>query len=378
MDIKMVDLHAMHMEIEDEIRSGFEDVMARSAYIGGEEVARFEQSLSDYTGVPHVVTCGSGTAALYIALKALEPTALAPGDEVIVPAFAYAACAEAVLAAGMIPVMADVDPATFNLTSSGIEAAVSPRTRGVIPVHLFGQPCDMASIMPTAQRHRLVVIEDNAQSLGAACRMANGEWRLAGSIGTVGCTSFFPTKPLGAYGDGGAMMTADSALGRRLRMIANHGQSEKYRHSLVGCNSRLDTLQAVVLSAKLPHIAKWNAARREVARYYTDALAEVDGIRVPVEASGVEHVYHQYTIQVADGRRDSLRERLASAGVATMVYYPMPLHRQEAYRHRCRVAGDPEVADRLSRSVLSLPLHTALTPASQDYVIDVIKKFFNS
>ncbi len=245
-----------------------------------------------------------------------------------------------------------------------------------MPVHLFGQPCDMEGIMALAGRYGLHVIEDNAQSLGARCRNSDGNAPFAGTLGTIGCTSFFPTKNLGCYGDGGAIFTDDDRLARRIRMIANHGQEEKYSHRVIGFNSRLDTLQAVVLNVKLPHLPDWNEARRRVAAMYSDSLAATEGITLPQAARGADHVWHQYTLRVAGNERDRLRQWLASRGVPTMVYYPMPLHMQEAYRHRMRMAGTPEVAERLAAEVLSLPMHTELTQNQIEYIAVTIKEFF--
>lgn len=372
-ELRMVDLRGQYLRLLGEIERGWGAVMESCRFINGPEVGELELALAEFTGARHVVTCGNGTDALRIALMALD---LRPGDEVIVPAFSYAACAEVVCLAGLVPVPADVDSATFNITPQSAERAISPRTRVLMPVHLFGQPCDMEGIMALAGRYGLHVIEDNAQSLGARCRNSDGNAPFAGTLGTIGCTSFFPTKNLGCYGDGGAIFTDDDRLARRIRMIANHGQEEKYSHRVIGFNSRLDTLQAVVLNVKLPHLPDWNEARRRVAAMYSDSLAATEGITLPQAARGADHVWHQYTLRVAGNERDRLRQWLASRGVPTMVYYPMPLHMQEAYRHRMRMAGTPEVAERLAAEVLSLPMHTELTQNQIEYIAVTIKEFF--
>ncbi len=372
-EIRMVDLRGQYLRLRDDIGRGWDAVMESCRFINGPEVSELESALARFTGARHVVACGNGTDALRIALTALD---LRPGDEVIVPAFAYAACAEVVCMAGLVPVPADVDAATFNLTPESAERVISPRTRVLMPVHLFGQPCDMEGIMELARRYGLKVIEDNAQSLGARCPHRDGSAPFAGTVGTIGCTSFFPTKNLGCYGDGGAMFTDDDGLARRIRMIANHGQEEKYTHRIVGCNSRLDTLQAVVLNVKLPHLPAWNEARRRAAAKYSALLGETEGITLPKAAPGADHVWHQYTLRVAGGERDRLRQWLASRGIPTMIYYPRPLHLQKAYRSRMRLGCVPEVAERLCGEVLSLPMHTELTDSQIEYIGSSINEFF--
>ena len=296
-----------------------------------------------------------------------------PGDEVIVPAFTYIAAAEVALALGLVPVLVDVDPGTFNIDPEKIEDALSEKTRAIIAVHLFGQCCDMESILSIAGRHNLYVIEDNAQSIGANYTFSNGTVKKAGTIASIGTTSFFPSKPLACYGDGGAMFTSDARLAERLRMIANHGQKVKYHHALVGCNSRLDTLQAAVLDVKLRYLDEFAAARCKVAARYDAAFSGLKTVRKPLKSVFSSHVYHQYTVQLAVEKRDQVQAALKERGIPSMIYYPLPLQEQEVMRGRCRISGDLNVASRLSRSVLSLPIHTEMTEEEQAYIIESIK-----
>ncbi len=371
--IQMVDLHGQYMKIKSEVDKGIQEVIYTCAFINGPQVKEFGKDLEKYSGAKHVITCGNGTDALQIALMALG---LKPGDEVIVPAFTYVASAEVIGLLGLTPVMVDVDPDTFNVTIENIEKAISPRTKAIIPVHLFGQSCDMEPIMKLAKNHNLYVIEDNAQAIGSVYTFSDGSKKHTGTIGTIGCTSFFPSKNLGCYGDGGAIFTDDDELAEKLRMIANHGQKVKYHHSVIGCNSRLDTIQAAVLKAKLPHLDEYCKARKAAADYYTTNLKGVDGIVVPKELPKSTHVYHQYTLQVLDGKRDALKEFLASKGIPAMIYYPLPLQKQEAFKDITKSVESLEISQRLAESVLSLPIHTELTHEEQDVIISAIKEFF--
>lgn len=373
--IQMVDLHGQYLKIKPEIDKGIQEVIDSCAFINGPQVKEFAKELEEYSGAKHVITCANGTDALQIALMALG---LKPGDEVIVPAFTYVASAEVIGLLGLIPVMVDVDPKTFNISVENIKRAISPCTKAIIPVHLFGQSCDMEPIMTLAKGNGLYVIEDNAQAIGSVYTFSDGRKKHTGTIGTIGCTSFFPSKNLGCYGDGGAIFTDDDELAEKLRMIANHGQKIKYHHSMIGCNSRLDTIQAVVLRAKLPHLDEYCAARKSVADYYTLNLKDVRGIIVPVEMVSSTHVYHQYTLQVLDHRRDELKAYLASRGIPSMIYYPLPLQQQEAFKTITRSAESLDVSQKLADSVLSLPMHTELTRDEQDVIIAAIKEFFNS
>lgn len=371
----MVDLHGQYLKIKQEIDRGIQEVIDSCAFINGPQVEEFARELEEYSGAKHVITCANGTDALQIALMALD---LKPGDEVIVPAFTYVASAEVIGLLGLTPVMVDVDPRTFNVSVENIKKAISPSTKAIIPVHLFGQSCDMEPIMNLAQEYGLHVIEDNAQAIGAVYTFSDGSKKHTGTIGTIGCTSFFPSKNLGCYGDGGAIFTNDDKLAEKLRVIANHGQKVKYHHSVIGCNSRLDTIQAVVLRAKLPHLDGYCATRKLAADYYTSNLEDVKGILVPREIPSSTHVYHQYTLQVLDGRRDELKVYLASKGIPAMIYYPLPLQQQEAFKTITRSAESLDVSRQLADSVLSLPIHTELTREEQDVIIVAVKEFFNS
>ena len=362
MKLQMVDLHGQYLKIKKEVDTGIRQVIETSAFINGPQVKEFASNLATYSGCKHVITCGNGTDALQIALMSLG---LKPGDEVIVPAFTYVASAEVIGLLGLIPVMVDVDYATFNVTAANLEKALSPKTKAIIPIHLFGQSCDMEPIMQFAVKHHLYVVEDNAQAIGATYTFSDGTKKHTGTIGHIGCTSFFPSKNLGCYGDGGAILTNDDVLAEQLRMIANHGQRIKYHHAVIGCNSRLDTVQAAVLNAKL-----------KAAQYYTSHLKDVRGIITPEELPQSTHVYHQYTLKVLDGKRDALKQHLADAGIPSMIYYPLPLQQQEAFQKITRAAESLDNAEKLAYSVLSLPVHTELTTEQQDLVIDSIKDFF--
>lgn len=371
----MVDLRGQYLKIKTSVDAAIQEVIDSGAFIGGAAVSRFSAHLSDFMDSCRVITCANGTDALQIALMALG---LQPGDEVIVPAFTYVASAEVIGLLRLTPVLVDVDPNTFNLTADTITPAITPRTRAIIPVHLFGQCCDMEPIMQLAENHGLAVVEDNAQAIGAEYTFADGRRMKSGTIGTVGCTSFFPSKNLGCYGDGGAMFTRDETLAEQLRMIANHGQREKYRHAVIGCNSRLDAIQAAILDVKLQHLADYTAARQQAAAYYDKHLQGIPHLTTPMRLASSTHVYHQYTLRVGGGLRDALRAHLASVGIPSMVYYPLPLHHQDAFRSISHISGPLTEAERCADEVLSLPMHTELTPALQDRIIDAIVQFFKT
>ncbi|MBQ9417647.1 MAG: DegT/DnrJ/EryC1/StrS family aminotransferase [Bacteroidales bacterium] len=375
--IQMIDLKGQYLKIRTEVDAGIQEVIDSSAFIGGPAVKDFAAHLSAYMDGCHVVPCANGTDALQIALMALG---LKPGDEVIVPAFTYVASAEVIGLLGLTPVMVDVDPRTFNVTVENLRKGLSANTKAIIPVHLFGQSCDMEPILAFARENGLYVVEDNAQAIGAEYTFSDGHREKTGTMGTIGCTSFFPTKNLGCYGDGGALFTRDEVLAERIRMVANHGQVVKYHHKVIGCNSRLDSIQAAVLDVKLKHLDDYCQARHEAAAYYTKRLKAFDPLEqhvvAPFEASYSTHVYHQYTLLVKEGRRDALREHLASKGIPSMVYYPLPLQEQEAFRHITRAAELLEASKQCAASVLSLPMHTELTHAMQDEIIAAIVSFF--
>ena len=373
----MVDLHGQYLKIKDEIDSGIKDVIDSCAFINGPQVKDFTAHLSDYHGGCQVITCANGTDALQIALMALD---LQPGDEVIVPAFTYVASAEVIGLLRLTPVMVDVDYDTFNISVEALKKAITDKTKAIIPVHLFGQSSNMEPILAIAREHGLHVIEDNAQAIGAEYRFADGHTAKTGTMGTIGCTSFFPSKNLGCYGDGGALFTNDDTLAERIRMIANHGQKVKYHHSVIGCNSRLDTIQAAVLDVKLKHLDEYCKARHTAAQYYTQAIKQIDPYErlfvTPTEASYSTHVYHQYTLKIKGGHRDALKAYLAENGVPSMIYYPLPLQEQEAFKSITRAAGSLATAKQCADSVLSLPIHTELTTDTQNTIIDNLRHFF--
>ena len=378
MKIQMVDLKGQYMKIKPEVDAAIQNVIDNTAFINGPIVKEFAQSLSDYMGGCHVITCANGTDALQIALMALD---LKPGDEVIVPAFTYVASAEVIGLLGLTPVMVDVDYATFNVTVDNIKKALSPKTKAIIPVHLFGQSCDMEPILAFAKEHNLYVIEDNAQAIGAEYTFSDGHKAKTGTMGTIGCTSFFPSKNLGCYGDGGAIFCKGDELAERLRMIANHGQKVKYHHSVIGCNSRLDSIQAAILNVKLKHLDDYNKARYAAARYYTEKLKAFDPEQkffiTPKELENSTHVYHQYTLKIKNGKRDMLKQFLADAGIPSMIYYPLPLQEQDAFKPITRAGENLDKSRDCAYSVLSLPVHTEMTQEVQDMVIESLKEFFN-
>ncbi len=374
----MVDIRGQYLRLKEEIDAGMQAVMERGAFINGPEVKAFADSLAAYLDVPHVIPCGNGTDALQIAFMALG---LQLGDEVIVPAFTYVAAAEAAAMLSLVPVLVDVDSRTYNINPRKIEESISCHTKAIVVVHLFGQSCDMAPILKIAEKYHLYVVEDNAQSVGAEYTFPDGTRKKTGTMGTIGTTSFFPSKPLACYGDGGALMTSDSKLAERIRMIASHGQERKYHHRLIGCNSRLDTLQAAVLNVKLKHVDEFTSARRAVAARYSAALGGCDRLLLPRKSRFSTHVYHQYTLRLnlpcdksrTAQRRASLQEALKEKGIPTMVYYPLPLQMQDAYKWTARVRSSLNEATRLCGSVLSLPIHTEMMEEEVDYIADALK-----
>jgi UDP-2-acetamido-2-deoxy-ribo-hexuluronate aminotransferase len=369
--VKMVDLQGQYLRIKAEVDAAIQDVLTSTAFIQGPQVQTFAQNLARYAGVPHVVPCANGTDALQIAMMALG---LRPGDEVVVPVHTYVATAEVIALLGLTPVFAEVDPRTFNLDVHQLEARITHKTRAIVPVHLYGQCADMEPILKIAEAHNLYVIEDAAQALGAAYTFSSGQVRQAGTMGHVGTTSFFPSKNLGCFGDGGALFTHDAALAEKMRMIANHGQKQKYHHDIIGINSRLDTLQAAILDVKLKYLTEYTRRRNDVAAYYDQALGSVTGLIIPYREPRSTHVFHQYTIQTP--QRDALQAHLAAHGIPTMIYYPVPLHLQQAYRRAGTGEGSFAVTEQLSKTVLSLPIHTEMTPAELDFICTTIKNFF--
>lgn len=377
MKLQMVDLKGQYLKIKEEVDAGIQNVIDNTAFISGPIVKEFAQHLSEYMGGCHVTTCANGTDALQIALMALE---LKPGDEVIVPAFTYVASAEVIGLLGLTPVMVDVDYDTFNVTVDNIKKALSPKTKAIIPVHLFGQSCDMEPILAFAKEHNLYVIEDNAQAIGAEYTFSDGHKAKTGTMGTIGCTSFFPSKNLGCYGDGGAIFTNDDKLAERIAMIANHGQRVKYYHAVIGCNSRLDSIQAAVLDVKLKHLDEYCNARYLAGAYYTKQLKAFDPEEkffiTPKISEKSTHVFHQYTLKIKNNKRDELKAFLAEQGVPSMIYYPLPLQEQEAFMPITRAGESLDNAKASAYSVLSLPIHTEMTWSMQDIIIEAIKKFY--
>lgn len=372
--IQMVDLKTQYNNIKTEIDSAISNVIDRTAFINGEEVKDFSQNLSSYLGVKHVITCGNGTDALQIALMSLN---LQPTDEIIVPAFTFIASAEVIGLLGYRPVMVDVDYNNYIVTAKNIEKAITVNTKAIIPVHLFGQGAEMEAIMNIAKKYDLYVIEDNAQALGADYIFSNGKKQKLGTIGHIGCTSFFPSKNLGCYGDGGAIFTNDDILAEKIRMICNHGMKERYHHKVLGVNSRLDTIQAAILNVKLNHLDEYCKNRYEAAKRYSYAFKDLEEIITPTESKYSTHVYHQYTIKVLNGKRDALKAYLQENDIPAMVYYPIPLHKQEAFLQIAHQSGDMTISDKLSNEVLSLPMHTELDSASIAYIISKVLNFFN-
>lgn len=374
---QMVDLKGQYYRLQEEIDSAIRKVLNSSAFIGGPIVRSFEDHLSAYIDGCNVISCASGTDALQIGLMSFD---LNPGDEVIVPAFNYVAAAEAVALLGLKPVFVDVIPETFNMDPEALKSAITTKTKAIIPVHLFGQSCDMAPILALAKQNNLYVIEDNAQAIGAEYIFHDGHREKTGTMGTIGCTSFFPSKNLGCYGDGGAIFCKDHELAKKIRMIANHGQSQKYHHAVVGCNSRLDAIQAAVLDVKLRCLNDFNDARRKAAAYYTAELKSFDPegryYHTPEETEYSTHVYHQYTLRIKNGLRDALKQYLERQGIPSMVYYPLPLQKQPAYSDICSSADNLPNATSLCSEVLSIPMHTELTYQIQDKVISAFKFFF--
>lgn len=373
-EIQMVDLKAQYEKIGPEIDAAIKSVINSSAFIKGPEVKLFEEELRDYMGVKHVISCGNGTDALQIAFMALG---LKPGDEVITTDFTFVATIEVVGLLGLKPVIVEPDHASFNISVDAITKAISSRTRAIIPVHLFGQCADMENIMNIARENNLMVIEDGAQATGADFFFSDGNIKKACTIGIAGTTSFFPSKNLGCYGDGGAMFTDDDYLAGKLRSIANHGMKIRYHYNDIGINSRLDTIQAAILRVKLKYLDQYNRSRREAANRYDQALARCDKISIPCRVPYSSHIFHQYTIRIKNGKRDELKKYLEEKKIPSMVYYPAPLHTQEAYHYLGYRDNDFPVTSALCSEVLSLPMHPELDKEQTDYITQAVLKFFD-
>ena len=363
--IQMVDLQTQYQNIKEDIDLGIQAVIDSASFIKGAAVSSFQTNLEHYTGAKHVIPVGNGTDALQIALMALG---LQPGDEVITPTFTFIATAEVVALLGLTPIVVDVDWDTMNISVEAVKKAITPKTKAIVPVHLFGQCADMEELMAIAKAHNLYIVEDACQAIGSVYRFADGTEKQAGTMGEIGCTSFFPSKNLGCYGDGGAIFTNNDDLAAKMRAIANHGMVVRYYHDIVGVNSRLDSIQAAVLDVKLKHLNEYIAARQKAATYYDNAFVNHPKILVPTRSEKSSHVFHQYTLRLLDVDRDALRAALAEAGVPAMIYYPVPLHMQKAYQDARYQTGNFPVAERLADCVLSLPMHTELDEEQLEYI----------
>lgn len=368
----MADLYGQYLNIREEVDQAIQEVIESAIFIKGGKVTEFEHHLNDYMGCSSI-TCGNGTDALQIAFMALD---LEPGDEVITTPFTFVATAEVLALLGLKPVFVDVDPRTYNIDISKIEAVISSRTRAILPVHLFGQSADMEQIMRIAEKHDLVVVEDAAQSLGTDTWFSNGKHFKSGTIGHIGCTSFFPSKNLGAFGDGGALFTRDGKLASRIRSIANHGMKVRYYYERIGVNSRLDSIQAAILDIKLKYLDNYIGARQAAADWYDHHLAGIDDLWIPSRVIFSNHSFHQYTIRTQ--RRDELQAFLKTKGIPSMIYYPRPIHLQEAYLYLGYKEGDFPFAEQLSREVLSLPMHTELDEVQLGFITDAVLEFFEN
>ncbi len=363
----MVDLKSQYLKIKNEIDASIAKVIDSTAFINGPAVKSFQIALEDFLSIKHVIPCGNGTDALQIAMMALR---LQPGDEVITSPFTFIATAEVISLLGLTPIFVDVYPDTYNLNIDLIEKAITPKTKAIIPVHLFGQCCDMEPLLALAQKYHLFVIEDACQAIGATYTFSSGTSKQAGTMGNIGCTSFFPSKNLGCYGDGGALFTNNDKLAHQMRGIVNHGMFTRYYHDMVGVNSRLDSVQAAILQVKLQHLNDYNAARQKAAYFYTQKLSKHDNIILPIQSTFSSHVYHQYTIQLKNVNRMDLIEKMKEKNIPLMIYYPVPLHLQKAFQNMGGKVGDYPISEQLSHTVLSLPMHTELSDEQLTYIVE--------
>ena len=371
--IQMVDLKSQYEKIKETVNSSIQDVLDTNAYINGPQVHQFQKSLEQYLDVKHVIPCANGTDALQIAMMGLD---LKPGDEVITADFTFAATVEVIALLQLTPVLVDVDMVNMNISIEGIKKAITPKTKAIVPVHLFGRAANMEAVMRIAKEHNLFVIEDNAQAIGANCKFSDGTKKKVGTIGNVGSTSFFPSKNLGCYGDGGAIFTNDDTLAHKIRGIVNHGMYERYHHDVVGVNSRLDSIQAAVLNAKLPLLDQYNLARQNAARKYTAAFEGHKNIIAPSICDICDcHVFHQYTLRIIDADRDKLMQFLLDKGIPCAIYYPIPLHSQKAYLDSRYKEEDFPVTNQLVKEVLSLPMHTELDDEQIDFITASVLEF---
>ena len=372
MNIPMVDLQGQYRKLKTEIDTEIQKVLDNSSYINGPIVGEFAADLEKYLDIKHVIPCGNGTDALQVAMMALG---LKPGDEVITTTFTFIATAEVIALLGLTPVLVDVLEDTMNIDPEAIRKAITPKTKAIVPVHLFGQCANMDEIMAIAEKHKLFVIEDNAQAIGANYTFKDGSVKKAGTIGHIGCTSFFPSKNLGAYGDGGAIFTNDDKIAELMRAVVNHGMKVRYYHDYVGINSRLDSIQAAILKVKLPHLDNFAKARNIAANYYNTAFANCEKITTPVTAEFTDHVFHQYTLVLNKVDRAGLQKHLSEKGISNAVYYPVPLHQQKAYRDERYKDGDFPIAEKLAANVMSLPIHTELTIEQLKFITDAVLEF---
>ncbi len=373
--IQMVDTKTQYHRIKSEVDQAVLEVLESSAFINGKPVQQFAEELASYLGVAHVIPCANGTDALQIAMMALG---LQPGDEVITPSFTYIATTEVIALLRLTPVFVEVDPHTFCMDPDSLRKAITPKTKAIVPVHLYGHAAPMAELLRIANEHNLFVIEDNAQAIGCDYHFSDGRVAKTGTLGHIGCTSFYPSKNLGAYGDGGAIFTNDSSLAERLRMIANHGQRQRYYHEIVGCNSRLDSVQAAILRIKLRHLDAYNEARRSVADFYDQAFATHPLVTTPFQAVYSKHVYHQYTLKLAAGvDRDGLVKYLADRSIPSMIYYPVPGHRQPMFAEFGSAEHSMPITDALTDVVISLPIHTEMDEEQKAYIANAVLEYLN-
>jgi UDP-2-acetamido-2-deoxy-ribo-hexuluronate aminotransferase len=371
-NISMVDLKSQYTRLKSDIDNAIAEVINQTNFIKGSALKNFEQELAQYLNVKHIIGVGNGTDALQIALMSLD---LSPGDEVIIPAFTYVATAEVIGLLGLKPIMVDIDSNNFNLLTNELEKVITTKSKAIVPVHLYGQSAPMDDIIDFAKKHNLYIIEDNAQSLGSSYHSRSNKSYKTGTIGHIGCTSFFPSKNLGCFGDGGAISTNDDELADKMRMIANHGQSQKYVHERIGVNSRLDSIQAAILRVKLRELDDFNKRRQNVAKIYDDEFSSIKGIITPYREKYTEHVYHQYTIKVDESRRDQLKSFLSDFNIPSMIYYPIPLYKQKAFSSYYAGTGLINT-EALCKQVLSLPMHTEMDNEIQYYITNKVKDFF--
>ena len=372
--LQMVDLSSQYARIQDAVNAGLQEVIQSTQFINGTATKQFTAALAQYQGLQHVIPCANGTDALQIALMALD---LQEGDEVITVPFTFVATVEVVALLKGKPVFVDVDPKTFNIDVAALREAITPRTKAIIPVHLFGQSADMAPIIEVANEYGITVIEDHAQAIGGTYTFPDGTVKKTGTIGQMATTSFYPTKNLGGYGDGGAIFTTDDALAQKIRIICDHGSSRKYYYDAIGVNSRLDSMQAAILHVKLQHLDTYNEQRRAAADQYDQLLKDIPGITIPYRAPNAQHVFHQYTIRV-EAKRDALKDHLQTLGIPSMIYYPVPLHLSDAYKIYGYQEGNFPMSELVAREVLSLPMHTELDGEQIQFVCDAIRGFMQA